>query len=151
MKKLLCSAVVAIGGFVAVPAMAQVQTFSKPEDAIRYRQSAYFIMGAQMGRIFNELKSPNPNVSAIQRAAGITEATFRLPGEGYIPGSDKGRTKAKPEIFTDPKVGEIAKKAAAEIAKLNEVAKTGDIAAIRTQFNATADACDSCHDNFRNK
>ena len=151
MKKLLCSALVAVGGLLAIPAQAQVQTFSKPEDAIRYRQSAYFIMGVQMGRINSELKAATPNVTAIQRSAGIIESTFRLPGEGYIPGSEKGRTKAKPEAFTDPKVGEIAKKAAAEIAKLNEVAKTGDIAAIRTQFNATADACDSCHDNFRNK
>jgi cytochrome c556 len=152
MKKLLCSALVAVGGLLAIPAQAQVQTFSKPEDAIRYRQSAYFIMGVQMGRINSELKAATPNVTAIQRSAGIIESTFRLPGEGYIPGSDKGRTKAKPEIFTDrEKVGEIAKKAGAEIAKLNEVAKTGDIAAIRTQFNATADACDSCHDNFRNK
>ncbi len=152
MKKLLCSALVAAGGLLAIPAQAQVQTFSKPEDAIRYRQAAYYIMGAQMNRINNELKAPTPNVSAIQRAAGIVESTFRLPGEGYIPGSDKGRTKAKPEIFTErEKVGEIAKKAAAEIAKLNEVAKAGDVAAIRTQFNATADACDSCHDNFRNK
>jgi cytochrome c556 len=31
------------------------------------------------------------------------------------------------------------------------VSKTGDIAAIRTQFQATAKSCDNCHDNYRNK
>lgn len=154
MRKLLWPASLAATALLALPAVAQVPTFSKPDDAIKYRQAAYQIMNAQMGRIANELKSPNPNVTAIQRAAGITEFAFRLPGEGYIPGSEKGdriRTRAKPEVFTDPKVGEIAKKTAAELAKLNEVAKAGDIAAIRTQFNAAANACDSCHDNFRNK
>jgi len=38
-----------------------------------------------------------------------------------------------------------------EVVKLNEVAKAGDIAAIRTQFQAAAKSCDNCHDNFRTK
>lgn len=151
MKALFRSVFVAVGALLALSAQAQVQTFSKPEDAIRYRQSAYFIMGQQMGRINSELKSPSPNIAAIQRAAGIVESVFRLPGEGYVPGSDKGNTKAKAEAFTDPRVGEIARRTAGELAKLSEVAKGGDVAAIRTQFAAAADGCKSCHDDFRNK
>jgi cytochrome c556 len=38
-----------------------------------------------------------------------------------------------------------------EVTKLNTVAKTGDAAAIRTQFNAVAKTCDNCHDDFRAK
>jgi cytochrome c556 len=37
------------------------------------------------------------------------------------------------------------------VIKLNEVAKSGDLAAIRTQFQATAKSCDNCHDNYRSK
>jgi cytochrome c556 len=80
--------------------------------------------------------------------------SWALPGEGYVPGSEKGgnpSTRAKPEAFTDPKVRELGREMRQEVVKLNEVAKTGDMAAIRTQFQATAKTCDNCHDNFRNK
>lgn len=60
-------------------------------------------------------------------------------------------TRTKPEVFTDPKVSEIGRQMVQEVAKLNEVARGGDIAAIRTQFQATAKSCDNCQDNFRNK
>lgn len=151
MKKLLITSLTAVAGLIAVPAHAQ---FSKPEDAIKYRQSAYTVMGAQMSRIFTELKSPTPNVQAIQRSAGIVDFVSTLPGEGFIPGSEKGGnppTKAKPEAFTDPKLRDLGREMRTEVVKLNEVAKTGDVAAIRTQFQATAKTCDNCHDNFRNK
>lgn len=136
---------------VAVPASAQ---FSKPEDAIRYRQSAYVLMGNHMGRINAQLKSDKPDVAAIQKSAGIIDFASQLPGEGYVPGSDKGGTpptRAKPEVFTDPKVKEVGRAMRQEVTKLVEVSKTGDIAAIRTQFQATAKSCDNCHDNYRNK
>jgi cytochrome c556 len=134
-------------------AAAQAQ-FAKPEDAIRYRQSAYFIMGTQMSNIAAQLKADKPDLARIQRSASIVEFAFTLPGEGYVPGSEKGGnppTRAKAEIFTSPKVREIAGETRQAIAKLNEAAKGGDLAAIRTQFQATAKSCDSCHDDFRNK
>lgn len=136
---------------VAVPASAQ---FSKPEDAIRYRQSAYVLMGNHMGRINAQLKSDKPDVAAIQKSAGIVDFASQLPGEGYVPGSDKGGTpptRAKPEVFTDPKVKEVGRAMRQEVTKLVEVSKGGDIAAIRTQFQATAKSCDNCHDDYRNK
>jgi cytochrome c556 len=136
---------------VAVPASAQ---FSKPEDAIRYRQSAYVLMGNHMGRINAQLKSDKPDVAAIQKSVGIVDFASQLPGEGYVPGSDKGGvppTRAKPEVFTDPKVREVGRAMRQEVTKLVEVSKGGDIAAIRTQFQATAKSCDNCHDNYRNK
>jgi len=136
---------------VAIPASAQ---FSKPEDAIRYRQSGYVIMGNHMGRIFNQLKADKPDIAAIQRSAAIIDFVSQLPGEGYVPGSEKGGnppTRAKPEIFTDPKVRDIGRAMRQEVVKLVDVSKTGDVAAIRTQFQATVKSCDSCHDNYRNK
>ena len=136
---------------VVVPASAQ---FSKPEDAIRYRQAGYVIMGNQMGRIFNQLKADKPDIAAIQRSAEIIDFVSQLPGEGYVPGSEKGGnppTRARPEIFTDPKVRDIGRAMRQEVVKLVDVSKTGDIAAIRTQFQATVKSCDSCHDNYRNK
>lgn len=135
----------------AVPASAQ---FAKPEDAIRYRQSGYVIMGHHMGRIFTQLKSDKPDIAAIQRSAAIVDFASQLPGEGYVPGSEKGGnppTRAKPEVFTDPKVGEVGRAMRQEVVKLVDVSKTGDVGAIRSQFQATVKSCDNCHDNYRNK
>jgi len=151
MSKTMLSLSVTALAAVSLPAQAQ---FAKPEDAIRYRQSAYTIMGAQMSKIAAQLKSDKPDVAQIQRSAGIVDFVSQLPGEGYVPGSEKGGnppTRAKPEIFTDPKVRDVGMAMRTEVSKLLEVSKGGDIAAIRTQFQATAKSCDSCHDNYRNK
>jgi len=146
-------AVLSAAALAAVSVTAHAQ-FAKPEDAIRYRQSAYVIMGNHMGRIAAQLKSDKPDVAQIQRSAGIIDFVSQLPGEGYVPGSEKGGnppTRAKAEIFTDPKVREIAKSMRTEVTKLVEVSKGGDVGAIRKQFQATADSCSACHDNYRNK
>jgi cytochrome c556 len=151
MTKTVLSLSVAALAAVALPAQAQ---FAKPEDAIRYRQSAYVIMGAQMGKIAAQLKSDKPDVAQIQRSAGVVDFVSQLPGEGYVPGSEKGGnppTRAKAEIFTDPKVREVGKAMRTEVTKLVEVSKGGDIGAIRKQFQATVDSCNNCHDNYRSK
>lgn len=149
-KKLL---VLSAAALAAVSVTAQAQ-FAKPEDAIRYRQSGYVIMGNQMGRIAAQLKADKPDVALIQRSAGIVDFVSQLPGEGYVPGSEKGGnppTRAKAEIFTDPKVRDVAKAMRAEVTRLVEVSKGGDVAAIRKQFQATVDSCNACHDDYRNK
>jgi cytochrome c556 len=149
-KKLL---VLSAAALAAVSVTAQAQ-FAKPEDAIRYRQSAYVIMGNQMGRIAAQLKADKPDVALIQRSAGIVDFVSQLPGEGYVPGSEKGGnppTRAKAEIFTDPKVRDVAKAMRTEVTRLVEVSKGGDVAAIRKQFQATVDSCNACHDDYRNK
>ena len=149
-KKLLVLSAAVLAA-VSVSAHAQ---FAKPEDAIRYRQSAYVLMGNHMGRIAAQLKADKPDLAVIQRSAGIVDFASQLPGEGYIPGSEKGGnppTRAKAEIFTDPRVRDVAKAMRTEVTKLVEVSKGGDIGTIRKQFQATVDSCNSCHDNYRNK
>lgn len=141
--------IAAVAATVALPAAAQ---FAKPEDAIRYRQSAYVLMGNHMGRINTQLKADKPDVAAIQRSAAIIDFASQLPGEGYVPGSETGGTpptRAKAEIFKDPKVKELGGKMREEITKLNAVAKGGDIAAIRAQFGETGKTCKACHDQYR--
>ena len=149
MKKLLLSLSVAVGALTALPAQAQ---FAKPEDAIRYRQSAYVLMGNHMGRINNQLKADKPDVAAIQRSAAVIDFASQLPGEGYIPGSETGGnppTRAKPEIFKDPKVKELGGNFRQSVVNLNAAAKTGDVAAIRAAFGETGKSCKACHDQFR--
>ncbi len=149
MKKLLLSFLAVAGAAVVLPAQAQ---FAKPEDAIKYRQSAYTLMGNHMGRINNQLKADKPDLAAIQRSAAIIDFASQLPGEGYVPGSETGGnppTRAKPEIFKDPKVRELGGAMREAVVKLNTAAKAGDVAAIRTAFGETGRSCKACHDQFR--
>ena len=96
-------------------------------------------------------KKPYNKEEAIRNAAHI-EALTSMPWEFFVPGTDKGETKAKGEIWKDnEKFKAASEKLQQESVKLAQVAKTGDQAALKTQFGATAQACKNCHDNFREK
>ena len=149
MKKIVLSLCTAACCLVAVPAQAQ---FAKPEDAIRYRQSAYVLMGNHMARINTQLRADKPDLAAIQRSAAIIDFASQLPGEAFIPKSETGGTpptRARPEIFRDPKVKGLFANMREEVVKLNAAARGGDLAAIRTQFGETGKSCKACHDQFR--
>jgi cytochrome c556 len=77
----------------------------------------------------------------------------KLPWDAFAPNTELVTdTRALPGLFkNETKVKELAQKMQEEVTKLNTVAKTGDAAAIRTQFNAVAKTCDNCHDDFRAK
>lgn len=135
---------------VALPAHAQ---FAKPEDAVKYRQSALALMGNHMSRINAQLKSGSPNVAAIQSSAALIETLSKLPFEAFTPGTDMvANTKVKPEFFKDTaKVKELTEKMQAEVAKLAATAKGGDVKAIQAQFGTVGQACKACHDDYRMK
>lgn len=135
---------------VAAPASAQ---FAKPEDAVKYRQSALALIGNHMGRINAQLKSGSPNVQAIQSSAALIETLSKLPFEAFTPGSDMvANTKVKPEYFKDTaKVKELTEKMQGEVSKLAAVSKTGDVKSIQAQFGAVGQACKACHDDYRMK
>jgi cytochrome c556 len=145
MHKFVAAFSLAAAALAAAPAHAQ---FAKGEDAIRYRQSVFVIMGAQ-------LKADKPNVATIQSATAVLASVAPLAGEGFVPGSETGGvppTKAKPELFLDgPKVAALSKKMNEEVAKLNVAAKGGDVKAIQAAFGAVGQSCKACHDDYRAK
>ena len=145
--------IAAAATLVVLCASASAQ-FAKPEDAIKYRQSALFVMGQHFGRIgaMASGKAPFDAKAAADNAEIVAEMS-NLPWAGFMPGTDKGgNTKAKPEIWTEQaKFKESNEKLMAETAKLSAAAKTGNLDTLKTAFAATADTCKSCHDTFRNK
>lgn len=135
---------------LAVPAQAQ---FAKPEDAIKYRQSALTVMAAHFGRVaaMANGRVPFDAASAASNAA-IAESMSKLPYVAFIDGTDKGETAARPEIWTNrAKFNADAEKLQGEMTKLAMVTKGGNLDAIKTQVGATAGACKACHDDFRKK
>lgn len=141
---------VAAGLLLAAPVHAQ---FAKPEDAVKYRQSAFALMGNHMGRIDAQLKSGSPNMQAIQSSAALVETLSKLPFEAFVPGSESvANTRAKPEIWKDgAKVKQLTERMQAEVSKLAATAKGGDAGAIRQQLGAVGQSCKACHDDYRTK
>lgn len=133
---------------VAAPASAQ---FAKPEDAIKYRQSALFVMAQHFGRIGAMANGRVPfDAKAAADNAEVVADMAKLPWAGFVAGSDKGSTKAKAEIWTEQaKFKEASDKLIAESTKLAAAAKTGNLDAVKTAFGATAGTCKACHDAFR--
>ena len=153
MKTLACISLAVTLLGTAASASAQFAN-SKPEDSIKYRQSALFVMGQHFGRIGAMANGRIPfDAKAAAESAEIVSDMAKLPWVAFAPGTDKGgNTKAKPEIWTEQvKFKESSDKLIAESTKLAAASKTGNLDSLKTAFAATADTCKTCHDAFRNK
>lgn len=151
MKAFACIAVAAALVAVAAPASAQ---FAKPEDAIKYRQSALSVMGTHFGRLGAMANGRVPlDAKVAADNADIVAEMAKLPWAAFGPGTDKGgNTRAKPEIWTEQaKFKEYSDKLVAESIKLSAAAKTGNLDTLKTAFGATAASCKACHDAFQAK
>jgi cytochrome c556 len=132
----------------SMPAQAQ---FAKPEDAIKYRKASFTVMAAHFGRLGAMANGRVPyDAKAAAENADVVATLSKLPWAAFGEGTDKGDTRAKPEIWKEAaKYKEAADKMQAEIVKLNTAAKAGNIDALKAAFGPTAASCKACHDNFR--
>lgn len=147
--KLIRTVVFSLGALMLSQA-AQAQ-FAKPEDAIKYRKGALTVMGAHFGRVAAMASGRAPyDAKAAADNAAIAEAMSKLPWAAFTEGSDKGDTKAKPEIWSDKaRFAEAAEKMQAEMTKLNVAARVGTLDALKPAVSSVAGTCKNCHDNFR--
>lgn len=147
--KVLASFVLAAAA-VTLSAPAQAQ-FAKPEDAIKYRKSVMTLQVTHFGRIAAMASGRMPfDAAAAVENATILETVTRLPLAGFVTGSDKGETRAKPEIWTDAaKFKAVGEKLNADAIKLLAAAKTGNIDTIKAAVGPVGGACKACHDDFR--
>lgn len=148
MKKTVAVLAVLAGVVGALPAQAQ---FAKPEDAIKYRKAGFTLMAAHFGRLGAMAQGKVPfDAKAAADNADVLAAVSRLPWAAFGEGTDKGETRAKPEIWKEAaKYKEAADKNQAEIAKLVAAAKTGNLDNLKAAFGSAAPTCKACHDNFR--
>ena len=83
-------------------------------------------------------------------SAAVAAFVSTLPWAAFGEGTDKGDTRAKPEIWKEPaKFKEYADKMEAEMAKLSSAAKTGNLDGIKVAVGATGATCKTCHDAYR--
>ena len=148
MKLIALIAAAVVGATLALPAAAQ---FQKPEDAIKYRKAAFSVMATHFGRLGAMANGRIPfDAKAAADNADIALTMSKLPYVAFTEGSDKGDTKAKPEIWTEgDKFRASAAKMQEEMVKLNAAAKTGNVDSLKAAFGPTAAACKACHDAYR--
>ena len=137
-------------GVLTVASAAEV----KPEDAVKYRQSVYTVIGWNFKPMGAMVKGEIPfDAAAVARHAQYVEMMSKAAPEGFTKGSGPDvvkNTEAKPEIWTnwskfETKMNDFQQ----EATKLAEVAKGGKEADIKAQFGKTAETCKACHKEFR--
>jgi cytochrome c556 len=137
-------------GLMGGAAFAQ---FAKTEDAIKYRQSAMFLIGQHFSRMGAVVKGEQPyNKDAFAQNAALVDTLYKLVLEAFMmPGSAKGSNMKAEALTEKEKFTQRHKATEMELDKLVSVAKGGDLNAIKAQFGATGASCKACHDAYRSK
>ncbi len=88
---------VAMAVAATLPAHAQ---FAKPEDAVKYRKASFTVMAAHFGRLGAMANGRTPyDAKMAAENADVVLTLSKLPWAAFGEGTDKGDTRAKPEIW----------------------------------------------------
>lgn len=119
-------------------------------DAIKARKDGFQVFRVSMGAIKKVVDDNGPASAAVAPAEAIAaQAGKQL--QHFPAGSDKGDTKAKPEIWANKaQFDGYMKDAEAKATALAAAAKSGDMAAVKAGFGALGGTCGTCHKAFRN-
>jgi cytochrome c556 len=142
--------IAALGLCIALPASAQ---FRNADAAIKYRQSVMTVKNNHLGRLVAmgngqvpfDAKVAAENADIVHMLSGNTQfAAF------MVEGSDKGNTRAKPEVWTEKdKWNAAIAKSQEDTTKLVAAAKSGNPDQIKAAAGAVGQSCKGCHDNFQ--
>jgi len=134
---------------LALPATAQNK---QAEQAIKYRQAAYTVLGTNFGIAAAMATGKMPyDAKAFQTRVDRVVFMATIVPETFGPGSDAGApTKAKKEIWTSqPEFQKLMKDMQDKTAALAVAAKSNDLEKIKPAFGAAGGACKACHDKFK--
>lgn len=148
MKTAISAALVLLTAAVSTSAMAQ---FQKPEDAIKYRKASFTVMAAHFGRIGAMANGRVPfDAKVAAENAAIVETLGKLPWAAFVAGTDKGDTRALPDIWKEEAAFKSgADKMQAKLGELVAATKTGNLDSVKTAFGAAGQTCKACHDDYR--
>jgi cytochrome c556 len=150
MRLIASLALAALTAAAAVPAAAQV-AFQKSEDAIKYRRGALTVMAAHFGALGAMANGRAPyDAAAAARHADVIQLASTLPWSAFTAGTDKGETRAKPEIWQEEaKFRQAHERAVTEVGRIAAAAKTGSLDTLKAAWGPNSGSCKACHDNFR--
>ena len=125
--------------------------FAKPEDAIKYRQSALTLIGSHFGRMGPVVKGQSDyNAEQIKANVATLKTLSTLPWAGFGPGTEGGG--ARSEVWSDAAgFKQAQEKFLTSVDNLSAAADSGDLGKVRAAFGDTAASCKACHDSYRQK
>src|SRR5256885_14440503 len=146
-KLVLVSLAASLGAGVVLEAAAQ----AKPEVLVKQRQSAMTLQGKYIGPLGAMAQGKvTYDAKIVQRNAAFLEALSQMPWDGFNESTKGEKSAALPAIWEKPgEVKQAAERFENEAAKLAQISKSGDEAAVKNQIAATAKSCGGCHENFR--
>jgi cytochrome c556 len=128
--------------------------FSKPGQAIQYRQAVMTVIGQHFGQLAAVVKGQVPyDKKDVEHDAMVIRTMAELPWDAMMfPGSAKGHTTIKATAMKEKdKFMSVARELESATRKLEETAANGDLEAVKAQFGAVAGVCKTCHSSFRKK
>jgi len=123
----------------------------KPEAQIKQLQAGYRVLAYNFGSLDAMVEGKKPyNKDEALRAASLAAAIADYPRMFFGEGTDKGDTKAKPEIWQkradfDAKMDKMV----TAVKALPQAA--GDPATLKKAVSDAGAACKACHDDYRSK
>ncbi len=150
LKVLLGAAVLSVASLAPLAAHAQ---FEKIEDAVKYRQSAFSLMGTHFGHVGDVVKGKRPyDQNTVAKDLQIVQMLSHLPFDAFPAKSNIKGSKAKPVIWKEQEKFQKAAKTSQEaIDKLVVANQSGDLGVLKTAFGTAGQSCKACHDDFRRK
>ena len=160
MKKKLLPAVALLGlgviGGAVAPAFAQ----GAPAGAAVSVPAANIIIARQAGMdveagLLNAIKAAMTSDGEVKQFKGSADALIKwsraIPGL-FVPGSDKGDTKALPAAFSDPAgFAKAANTMTVAETKLSAAAAANDKAAFAAAFQEVGQSCGACHRAYKTR
>ena len=125
--------------------------FAKPEDAIRYRQSAMVLIGYHFGNIAAVVKGEKKvDPQEVTRHAETVASVAKLPWEAFaVPGSAKNSSMKEEALQQKEAFTSAAREMEKATEQLARAAAGGNMNEIRSGFGAAGQSCKACHDRFR--
>ena len=119
--------------------------------AIDYRKASFGMIKHHFGPMGAMVKGDKEfNAEEFAKNAEAVATLSKFPMNGFIAGSDMGETEAKDNIWSN--MDDFKKKMETfqiEAASLAEIAKGGDMAAIKPQFGKVGESCKACHKEYK--
>jgi cytochrome c556 len=137
--------------FIATaPSFAQDR---KIEQAIKHRRAAFTLMSTYFSRLLQTVDGDRPfDAKQVMSDAKNVELLSRFPWEGFVPGSERGETKAKEDIwFEEERFRKLSSDLEGKTSNLSKATESGDLKKIKLAFEQTRDTCNACHKEFRRK
>lgn len=132
----------------AITASAQL---ANAEQAIRHRRAAFTLMSTYFSRMNTFITGERPfDRAVLVENAKVAQFLSALPWEGFIAGSERGDTRAEPDIWLDEEqFRQLASNMQTEVGKLPSAAATDEIAGFKTAYDRARATCQACHEKFR--